>query len=280
MQERREVARSGQAWIFLSLGALWLAGCNALVARTAEVPGRVPLVVKMTQDDAKRVDALTQAEPDGGNDERCDYWRKAPVSLPPGATGAREFCSHQARGWCAKADAEIVGDQQKKEERAQQTQQHEARQAHRRQQQQQQARRAKITNQELASGKCDSERHTKFQRVALELPRLMESASSGSGTFSLLHHAIIVATPSGEKFNVAQWLGGELHVYALGFESVQLEVEDPNGYAVNLRSSYEGMLKGYGRGTDSVVMQTNPGAKYEATVKGRGCVMLMVFKKL
>lgn len=262
------------------LAVLAHSSCGATVVRTAKVPGRVPIAVKMPPADADRVDALLQADPGGTANARCDFWRKSCVELPADAGGAREFCSHQTRGWCAKADAEIVGEQKRKEERAAGAREANQRKAAQQVKARQDARREALTKEELETGKCHADRHTQFQQVALGLPKLMERVSSGNDTLFLRHHAVIVATPKGAKFNLTQWLGGELHVFAIGFESVSLTATDPSGYAINLRSPYEAVVKSQGGEVDSVVMQTNAGSSYEATVTGKGCVLVAVFKAL
>lgn len=144
-----------------------------------------------------------------------------------------------------------------------------------------QAARDAVVAAEIKSGRCSGDRYNRLQQAMVVLKHLFDSASSGSGTdyFTIIGHDAVVATPDGTPLEMSDWLGGELHVFAVGFDPVKLDVRDAKGYALTTRSPWERLVGSVSDNTDSRVLMADSGDKYTLKVKGKGCALVLAVRK-
>lgn len=137
-------------------------------------------------------------------------------------------------------------------------------------------------DEEVRRGKCSVARYNVLQKALLQTKQLFDGASSGSSQdlFTILGHDTVVATPEGTSLELSAWLGGELHLFAIGFDAVKLDLRDEKGYAIKTRSVWERLLRGQSEHTDSRAFVAASGSKYALKVKGKGCAMVLAVRKL
>lgn len=135
---------------------------------------------------------------------------------------------------------------------------------------------------EITSGRCSEARYNILQEALMVVKQLFDGASSGSSQdlFTILGHDTVVATPEGTSLELSAWLGGELHLFAIGFDPVKLDLRDEKGYAIKTRSVWERLLRGQSEHTDSRAFVAASGSKYALKVKGKGCAMVLAVRKL
>jgi hypothetical protein len=133
----------------------------------------------------------------------------------------------------------------------------------------------KALSDESRSGRCTDEHHAAFE-VAVNQAKHVFTASDG---WDLVGHDMLPATESGAKLSLRTGIGGETHIFALGFAPLELEVRDRHGYPVTLESNFVQMFLYMSQHSQSRVVQANMGEEIEIQVKGVGCVLAMAFKR-
>jgi len=84
---------------------------------------------------------------------------------------------------------------------------------------------------------------------------------------------------------VTDWLGGEVHLFAVAVEPVMIDARDAQGYEVKTKSFFDGTLAAGmvanwgGAESDSSVMQTRSGDKVKAIVPGTSCTLVVALRK-
>jgi hypothetical protein len=110
--------------------------------------------------------------------------------------------------------------------------------------------------------------------------QLFDAMSTGGDVFKFEKSEILVATEKGTVAKVDTSMGGEMHVFAVGFDAVTLDVTN-GGYPVSTKSPYETPVNSATKGqTDSRMMQVNAGADLPTKVVGGGCAVLLSVRKL
>ncbi len=132
---------------------------------------------------------------------------------------------------------------------------------------------------EINAGKCRSERAQILQEATVGLKGLFDAMSTGGDVFRLVNSRIVVATNEGTAAETDPG-GGEIHMFAIGFDPVSLEIRN-NGYPVQTKSPFEIPVRSSTQGnTDSRVMQVNWGDPLPTKVVGNGCALVVVVHKL
>lgn len=142
-----------------------------------------------------------------------------------------------------------------------------------------------VAKKEVASGRCTEERYNMLSRHVSEV-----RARAKKENLEFLGHDVVVAKPEGSELKVTDWLGGEVHFFALAIEPVEIGAVDARGYVVKTKSFFEpalaeGMIEGtlanwVGPESDSRVMQTQSGEKVSVIgVRGTGCTLIVALRK-
>lgn len=136
-----------------------------------------------------------------------------------------------------------------------------------------------ILSKEAATGRCNQGRYDRLQQALHGLKQFLDGADIG---FHFVGHDIIVATEAGTAVEIAPWLSGEIHMFALAFEPVQLDLRDKRDYAVRLRSPYGQLVNNAsgGAATDNRVIEKGVTDDMKLNVKGRGCTLVAAFRQM
>ena len=139
-------------------------------------------------------------------------------------------------------------------------------------------RRAVLT-EELVTGRCEAQRAEELERKLARLSEQLKSPDSGDG-FSLIHHELLVATGEGTPVPLEDLAGGELHLFAIGFDPVQIAVRDVHGNSLGLEDPLERTLPGRaGFPIASRVVLVNADDKLSIKVSGTGCTLLVTARR-
>jgi len=134
-------------------------------------------------------------------------------------------------------------------------------------------------NEETKSGRCKPANAQVLQEAAVGLKGLFDAMSTGGDVLRVENSRIVVATEKGTPVETAP-MGGEIHVFAIGFDPVSLNVQN-SGYPVATKSPYEIPVRSSTQGhTDSRVMQVNWSDALPVKVLGNGCTLVVVVHKL
>lgn len=137
---------------------------------------------------------------------------------------------------------------------------------------------------EVQAGRCD-DKHVEHLRRVLESSKQMFASQTGSfrdpNVWDVVGHKLVVATDKPEAFGIDLVLGGELHVFALGYGArTKLHVEDGQGYPVKNESDYVTAIhQEFRLNTHGVQFAATAGEKIKATISGRGCVLFFVVRR-
>jgi hypothetical protein len=136
-----------------------------------------------------------------------------------------------------------------------------------------------VGKEEAKSGKCNVDRAQALQRAALGLKQLFDAMSSGGDWFRIVGTRIVVATERGTPVQLETLVGGEMHVFAVGFDPVRLGISS-DGYAVGNKSPYEAPVKSTtGTFTTSLAVQANWSDGLPTKVFGNGCTLVAFVHK-
>ena len=137
-------------------------------------------------------------------------------------------------------------------------------------------RRAVLT-EELVTGHCEAQRAEEMERTLARVFEKLKAPESGEG-FSLIRHQLLVATGDGTNVTLEALAGGALHLFAIGFDPVKLEVRDLHGNEAGLEDPLERTL-GEAGPTASRVVEVNADEKLSVKVSGTGCTLVVTARR-
>lgn len=135
---------------------------------------------------------------------------------------------------------------------------------------------------EMRAGRCQPDRHARLQQALQGMKNLFEGlrdVGNEPDLFRLEAHQIIVASTEGAPLQFSTLLGGELHVFLLGFGPVELDMTDADGNPVAMQSPYRLLISNIGDQLDTRFLQANSRDAFTVRAKGRGCVLIAAFRK-
>jgi hypothetical protein len=139
-----------------------------------------------------------------------------------------------------------------------------------------------IADEEIRSGRCRDDRYQKLQEFVGAARSHFEALgrSRGLPLFRLTTHETAVARPGGDgtDLSLKMTLGGEVHIIAVSYDAVKLQVRDGNGYAVEVGSPWIRLLQAYGFGLSGRVVQAKSGEQLTVRTDGAGCTLVMAFR--
>lgn len=141
-----------------------------------------------------------------------------------------------------------------------------------------------ISLQELKEKKCTQERNEDLQNKLKDINYIFEKneifkSLFGSPYLRLLDHDIFVTTEKGVDFSY-KTIGGELHIYAIGYNDITLESTDGRGNKTTTESDYSKFIKNnISKYSDSNSFISKSGDKIKITVNGSGCSLVAIFAK-
>jgi hypothetical protein len=107
----------------------------------------------------------------------------------------------------------------------------------------------------------------------------LRNVGSEPDLFKLEAHQTVVASTKGAPLQFSTLLGGELHVFLLGFGPVELDMTDADGNPVAMQSPYRALISNIGDKLDTRFLQANSRDAFTIRAKGRGCALIAAFRK-
>lgn len=160
-----------------------------------------------------------------------------------------------------------------------------ARQAERRRQAraEEESRIRAVAAEETRDGRCLPERSQQVQGVLLRLGQIFESMGTTGSSFELWlveDHEIFAIHPGGSARAFTPSLGGEYHLFALGYEPLDLRVRDGAGNLFDQpRSPYEAIVANFAPHADSVTLRLNGRDRVTAEIDGLGCALFLAVQR-
>jgi len=141
---------------------------------------------------------------------------------------------------------------------------------------------AEAIKEELVSGKCDAKNHALLQKIHLGIRQRMNMMERGRfwQLLSTEAHDFVVATEEGAELAYSSISGGEMHLLVVGFLPLEIEVLDGDGQPMAVKSTLGEYFHDLTPTQDSRVALMDGGDELSITVRGRGCVLLLVIEKL
>lgn len=141
----------------------------------------------------------------------------------------------------------------------------------------------RISEHETAAGQCSTQRYAQMQQGLRELTQLYESPNllDNGDQLQLADSFIGVAKPDGGAGSV-ETIGGEYHVYVVGFDQFTIDVTNERGQPQLVTSPYEVLVRGRVEHSESRIVQTNASgnARLDIRVRGVGCALVLVFHRI
>jgi hypothetical protein len=135
------------------------------------------------------------------------------------------------------------------------------------------------SERESREGRCDPDRSAQLQATLQDAKSLFRGISDSSELFRLDVYKILAATPNGASVSARVAVGGEIHVFAFGYEKLKLDVKDAEGNSAAIGSPYEMLMSNLGGSISSRLIQVNSGETFTARLQGLGCVLVAAFRR-
>lgn len=303
----------GRAAVAMTMAALLcVLAAGSACAHVKEV-GDKPF--KLSSRDARLAEGYEQEDLQAADGKkRCAYWKQRQqfverlVWADEAAHGLGEWAQAKLEQACGVKVLEAEREQAKRAEIEQQEarqraerervaakaaadaaaleQQKAAEQEQARQDAEQAAVRAATRAEEVKTKRCTQEHHSQLQQAmrltqeTLDTRRDWEAETRGTSYFSLLAHDILVATPQGTPFQFSAGVGGDMHVFAFAEGSVELQIRDAKGFELTEKSEWSRILRFSNLNDDGRAFQANAGESYSIGVKGTGCALVLVFRRM
>jgi hypothetical protein len=232
----------------------------------------------------------------GGAD--CAYWTEKATEAADGSHKETALIvvweSHNSDGLAAWARARR-DDACKREETAKpatnpapESDDRTSREARARQDQVEEARRVAAMrerlDEEVRSGRCDQKSIAHLRGILDSVTQVMfpsNATSAHSDVWTLLGHRFEVATATATDLSINAGLGGETHVFVIGFAPPKLSLKDGQGYAISTPSMYaEPLASVFQMRTVGLQTRASSVEKLSPSIEGRGCVLVFAVQKL
>lgn len=259
-------------------------------------------------------DEYEQQEPKAADaGQKCVYWQEREQNAQGSHTiGILNWPSDYfgtLRSWVTakKDEACAAADVAKKEQEAKDAKAKDAERASAREKAQEdaeaqikaeKARLAKmleLSDQEIQNDRCDQRRHGQLQARLHEAKEIRSPLRDSTSGLLLMSHQILPTKPDGTDLEIAATLGGEIHIMAVGYGPLRLDVYDAKGYRSALTSNFRGgwpdapdedILANLNQTLrskqikldDTRVIHANVGDKIRIQVKGRGCTLVAAYQ--
>lgn len=138
---------------------------------------------------------------------------------------------------------------------------------------------AALSAQESKDGRCDANRSAQLQAALQVAKSLFQGMSDANEVFRLDVHKILAAKPNSASVSWQAVAGGEIHVFAIGYNKLKLDVEDAEGNSAAIGSPYEMLMSNLGGNISSRVIQVNSGETFTVRVQGLGCALVAAFRR-
>ena len=125
---------------------------------------------------------------------------------------------------------------------------------------------------EIDSGRCSDANHAKLDKELGNWKYYYERTRNDG--WLLVSHQFVMASDKGDRLGVNAGTSGTYRVLAEGVEAVHLEVRDAKGYASSKGSTTPE------HAVETRDVEANHGERFDITVKGTGCAIVIVFAKL
>lgn len=191
--------------------------------------------------------------------------------------------SAQYGAWASTRRQEACKTEQGEKEAKQQREQEQRRAQQEQEERDEGKRRAALRariEEEVRVGRCTEKSATLFRSVLDSAPKVIGSTANGE-LWQPIGHRLEVATNEPVDLSVNTGLGGEIHVFAVGYARPALTVTDGQGYAVKTPSPWEDAFPtGFGLHAAGIQVRANVREQLGAKVQGKGCVLVFAMQKL
>lgn len=133
---------------------------------------------------------------------------------------------------------------------------------------------------ESAEGRCSDESVAAFQKILTGEEGHVEGVRRmGFGSYTLARHSIEVAQAGGTNLEFRTLMGGEYNFVAVSWDEIAIEVTDDKGYRATPGSILDRVDRGYGVTSVGQRLRINSRESVKISLTGRGCVLLMVYRR-
>ena len=135
----------------------------------------------------------------------------------------------------------------------------------------------KVADEEIAEGRCNEKNYDVMDDALSRTYAIYGHLDGPNGLWQRVGHKVFAATPDGSVHVIGSLFPGEYHFFTMGYFPIAMNALDSAGYSINRRSDFEVLLPLNDR--DSRVHNAS-GQSYHVVVKGRGCAILVVFRRI
>lgn len=134
-------------------------------------------------------------------------------------------------------------------------------------------------DEEVRTGRCSDKSAGHLRRILGGASQVFSSSATGE-VWQPVGHRLEVATNDPVVLTIDAGLGGEVHVFAVGYSKTTLSVSDGQGYDVKDHSPWEDAFwTAFGMRAEGIQARTNVHERLAAKVRGKGCVLVFAMQK-